>query len=92
MCFSKKMKVPKADTRQKAPEPILLEPPKGVEMGDGPDDDVDVNEDATPTKGLGSLKVTKTGEGTQSSIVKDTGAAAPKKKSSNAGIKRALKR
>lgn len=90
MCFSKKMKVPKPNTDQKAPEPVLLEPPKGIEMGDGADDDIG-NEDSTSSKGRDSVTIKKTGEGTQSSTAKDTGVTA-KKKPAAAGIKRAMKR
>ncbi|AWH14709.1 virion structural protein [Pseudomonas phage 71PfluR64PP] len=88
MCFSKKMKVPKPNMDQKAPEPILLEPPKGIEMGDGPDDATDT--DTTSSKGRDSVTIKKTGEGTQSSTSTDTGAT--KKKPAAAGIKRAMKR
>lgn len=95
MCFSKKMKVPKPDTSQKAPEPVLLEAPKGIEYGDGADDAT--NEPGSDEKGLSSLKVPKgskdTGDGTQSgTIAKDTGITPTKKKPAAAGIKRALKR
>lgn len=91
MCFSKKMKVPKPNTDQKAPEPVLLEPPKGIEMGDGADDSTDT--DATSSKGRDLVTIKKTGEGTQSSTASDTGASTPvTKKPAAAGIKRAMKR
>lgn len=89
MCFSKKMKIPKPNMDQKAPEPVLLEPPKGIEMGDGPDDSTDT--DATSSKGRESVTIKKTGEGTQSTTATDTGLSATKKPAA-AGIKRALKR
>lgn len=95
MCFSKKMKVPKPNTDQKAPEPVLLEAPKGIEFGDGADDNVDKSDDDTSSKkGLSSLKVSKdTGDGTQSgTVAKDTGITPTKKKPAAAGIKRAMKR
>lgn len=87
MCFSKGIKVPKPSTEVKAPEPVLLDPPKGVEFGDGADDAT--NQDATPSKGVGSLKVTKTGDGSQSAVASDTGISTPTKGSA---IKRAMKK
>ncbi|ANY29045.1 hypothetical protein UNOSLW4_0150 [Pseudomonas phage UNO-SLW4] len=93
MCFSKKMKIPKPNTDQKAPEPVLLEAPKGVAFGDGADDEV-TNDDAQSSKGIGSLKVKKadvdTGDGSRTAApVKDTGITPSKK---NGSIKRAMKR
>ncbi|WP_143516437.1 putative phage head protein [Pseudomonas sp. B14(2017)] len=35
MCFSSKVKTPKVSSDIPAPEPVLLETPKGVEYGDG---------------------------------------------------------
>lgn len=35
MCFSSKVKTPKVSSAIPAPEPILLDTPKGVEYGDG---------------------------------------------------------
>lgn len=94
MCFSKKMKVPKPNTDQKAPEPVLLEAPKGIEFGDGADDNVDKDTEGSTGKGLSSLKVSKdTGDGTQSgTVAKDTGITPTKKKPAASGIKRAMKR
>ena len=88
MCFSKKMKIPKPNTDVKAPEPVQLAPPTGVEMGDGADDSTD--KDATSSKGRGSLTVKKSGDGTQSSTASDTGATSTVKKPAAAGIKRAM--
>lgn len=94
MCFSKKMKVPKPNTDQKAPEPVLLEAPKGVEFGDGADDNVDKDTEGSTGKGLSSLKVSKdTGDGTQAgTVAKDTGITPTTKKPAASGIKRAMKR
>lgn len=86
MCFASKTKIPKPLPDQiKAPEPLLLEPPKGVELGDGADDDTTT--DSTSVKGRDSVTVKKTGEGTQSTKATDTGLA--KKPSA---VSRALKR
>lgn len=86
MCFKSKMKVPKATPDQlTAPEPKLLEPPKGVEVGDP---EVDGGSDTVKaSSGISSLKVEKTkGDGSQSVTSTDTGL------SSSSAIKRALKR
>ncbi|WCD55417.1 hypothetical protein LABOLPEG_00015 [Pseudomonas phage phi 21A] len=86
MCFKSKMKVPKPQAQQlQAPEPMLLEPPKGVEVGDGADDQTDKPENAS--KGIGSLTISKPkGDGAQKAVSTDTGA------SKSPAIKRALKR
>ncbi|QHJ81069.1 MAG: hypothetical protein [Bacteriophage sp.] len=87
MCFASKTKIPKPAPEQiKAPEPLLLEPPKGVELGDGADDDTTTDGD-TSVKGRDSVTVKKTGEGTQSATSTDTGLT---KKSS--AVSKALKR
>lgn len=98
MCFKSKMKQPKVSDQQAAPQPMLLEAPKGAEYGDGADDTTD---SAETTSGLKSLKIDKTstekGDGTQSSTATDTGAGSvvkdttskPKK---SPAVKRALKR
>lgn len=90
MCFSSKMKVPKADQNIKAPEPQLLEPPKGLEVGDGPDDSTDA--DATPTKGKDLVTIKKTGDGTSTSTPTDTGSikAPQSKPKGNPSVRRAL--
>lgn len=87
MCFSSKMKVPKPTPEQlKAPEPVLLEPPKGVDVGDGADDDV--TKDDSPVVGRKGLTVEKDkGDGSTAAKSIDTGGV---KKSP--AIKRALKR
>lgn len=89
MCFSKKMKVPKPNMEQKAPDPILLEPPKGVDFGDGPDDATDGE---SSVKGRDSVTIKPTqGDGTPGgATAKDTGAV--KKTTASSAIKRAAKR
>lgn len=88
MCFGSKMKVPKPQPQQlQAPEPQLLEPPKGVEVGDGPADSD--NAPDTPSKGIGSLTITPKGDGSTKAVAKDTGATSTTK---SPAIKRALKR
>lgn len=89
MCFSAKAKQPKVDPSTiAAPAPVMEEPPKGVEFGDGSDGDK-----SETTDGIKDLKVKKEaqGDGTPSAAVAtDTGLA--KAKTSNASVKRALKR
>lgn len=57
MCFSPKVKVPKADTTQKAvdPAPLLQENTQGVEFGGQSPDD----EKTSSEVGVGSVKVEK---------------------------------
>ncbi|QNJ57467.1 hypothetical protein [Pseudomonas phage Waldo5] len=80
MCFKSKVKTPKTDPDAlKAPEPVLLDEPKGVDFGSSEDDQ------STDT-GTDMLKVKKTatdkGDGSSTATAKDTG--------SKPGVKRAL--
>lgn len=83
MCFKTKVKTPKTNPEAlKAPEPVLLSEPKGVDFGSTTDNQSD------PT-GIDSLKVSKTsstdkGDGSSSATAKDTGFMSP--------VKRALKK
>lgn len=90
MCFSSKTKQPKVDPATiAAPAPVMEEAPKGVEFGDDSNKD-----DSDTTDGIKDLKVEKEakGDGTPAATVaKDTGLTV-KKKTSNASVKRALKR
>lgn len=89
MCFSAKAKQPKVDPSTiAAPAPVMEEPPKGVEFGDGSDSDT-----SETTDGIKDLKIKKEeqGDGTPAAAVaKDTGLA--KKATSSSSVKRALKR
>lgn len=87
MCFGGKVKVPKANPNQAAPEPILLEPPKGVEFGDGPADATDSAETTTGRKSLKVEKVGGGGDGTGKAVASDTGAS---KTTSGSAVRRAL--
>lgn len=92
MCFSSKPTVPKPSTEQKAPDPVLLDPPKGLSVGDGADD-----ANAASSKGISSLKVEKVaassgGDGSQTATATDTGATSKvQPKSAGGSINRALK-
>ncbi|WP_300733859.1 DUF5476 domain-containing protein [Pseudomonas sp.] len=86
MCFSSKPKVPKTNPEQlRAPEPVMAEEPKGVELGD---EDSEFKENIG-TEGLKVEKTKTTGEGTQRSQASDTGAKSATKP--RGSIRRALK-
>lgn len=92
MCFKSKVKTPKTNPDAlKAPEPVLLDEPKGVEYGDG---------ESTKETGVDSVKIDKEpsavddtdrGDGSAKATAKDTGISAPKALS-NSAVKRALKK
>lgn len=87
MCFKSKVKTPKTDPDSlKAPEPVLIEEPKGVDFGASEDDQ------STET-GTDSLKVKKDstsdkGDGSTTATAKDTGMG----KATSAPVKRAMKK
>ncbi len=88
MCFKSKVKTPKTDPDSlKAPEPVLIEEPKGVDFGASEDDQ------STET-GTDSLKVKKDsttsdkGDGSTTATAKDTGMG----KTISAPVKRAMKK
>lgn len=88
MCFKSKVKTPKTNPDSlKAPEPVLIEEPKGVDFGASEDDQ------STET-GTDSLKVKKDstsdkGDGSSTATAKDTGMG---KTTTSAPVKRALKK
>lgn len=89
MCFSSKVKTPKTNPDAlKAPEPVLLDEPKGVDFGAQEDDQ------STDT-GVDGLKVEKTasdkGDGSSSQVAADTGYSAAKKGPTST-VKRAIKK
>lgn len=87
MCFSSKPKVAKTNPEAlRAPEPVMAEEPKGVELGD---------EDSTFEENIGTegLKIEKkktTGEGTQSAVSTDTGMSSKPVGKSRSSIRRAI--
>lgn len=84
MCFSSKPKVQKTDPDAlRAPEPVMAEETKGVELGDT---DSEFQENIG-TEGLKIDKKASTGEGTQSRVATDTGAT---KATKSTGIRKAL--
>lgn len=89
MCFKSKVKTPKTDPDAlKAPEPVLLDEPKGVDYGDG--------ETNTEETGVDAVKVTKTdtdkGDGASAATASDTGSSSTPKVPKNSAVKRALKK
>ncbi|QJD54678.1 putative virion protein [Pseudomonas phage MR2] len=89
MCFSSKVKTPKTNPDAlKAPEPVLIDEPKGVDFGASEDDQ------STDT-GVDSLTVKKDstsdkGDGSSSATATDTGVS--KVKTASAPVKRAIKK
>jgi hypothetical protein len=94
MCFkSKAPKTPKTDPEAiKAPTPVLIEEPKGVDFGSS-------EENQSDDEGLDGLKVKKTdvattdkGDGSSDAVAADTGTGTIKKAKPTASIKKALKK
>ena len=87
MCFKSKVKTPKTNPDAlKAPEPVLIEEPKGVDFGASEDDQsTDTGTDALKVK---KDPATDKGDGSSSATATDTGLA----KSSGSSVKRALKK
>lgn len=92
MCFKSKQKVPKTNPDSlKAPEPVLLEEPKGVDFG------ADGEKTEKTEDGVDGLKVEKSdvkdeGDGSSDAVATDTGMAPVKKIKTRAPIKRAMKK
>ncbi|WGH28292.1 hypothetical protein 10P302A_gene0032 [Pseudomonas phage 10P302A] len=94
MCFKSKVKTPKTNPDAvKAPEPVLIEEPKGVDFGATEDDE------SKDDEGLDGLKVKKSdvgskdqGDGSSDAVAADTGTGTIKKPKSTAPIKKALKK
>lgn len=87
MCFKSKVKTPKTNPDAiKAPEPVLIEEPKGVDFGATEDE---TNADT----GIDSVKVEKDkGDGSSAVDTSGTNTGTVKKVKSNSAIKRAMKR
>ena len=88
MCFKSKVKTPKTDPDAlKAPEPVLLEEPKGVDFGASEDDQ------STDT-GVDSVKVDleDQGDGSSSATAADTGTSKASKPKASSSVKRAIKK
>jgi hypothetical protein len=88
MCFSSKVKTPKTDPNSlKAPEPVLIEEPKGVDFGaSASDQSTATGVDATTVE-KDTVTADK-GDGSSSAVATDTGTNTKKVKS--ASVKRAI--
>jgi hypothetical protein len=91
MCFKSKVKTPKTDPDAlKAPEPVLIDEPKGVDFGASEDDQ-------STDSGVDGLTVKKDstasdkGDGSSSATATDTGYNSAKK-TATATVKRAIKK
>ncbi|AUV61740.1 hypothetical protein HOS76_gp46 [Pseudomonas phage Henninger] len=90
MCFKSKVKTPKTDPDAlKAPEPVLIDEPKGVDFGASEDDQ-------STDSGVDGLTVKKSdvsdkGDGSSSATATDTGYSSTKK-TPTATVKRAIKK
>ena len=88
MCFSSKVKTAKTDPDSlKAPEPVLIDEPQGVDFGAS-------TEDQSTATGVEATTVKKDtpadqGDGSSSATATDTGSSSVKK-SKSASVKRAI--
>lgn len=87
MCFKSKVKTPKTNPDAiKAPEPVLIEEPKGVDFGATEDE-------STEDTGIDSVKVEKDkGDGSSAVDTSGTNTGTVKKSKTNSAVKRAMKR
>lgn len=89
MCFSSKPKTPKTNPDAlKAPEPVLIEEPKGVDFGASADDQSTATgvSETTVEKDV----VTDKGDGSSSATATDTGTSTTTKKAKSPSVKRAI--
>ncbi|QJD54621.1 hypothetical protein PssvBMR1_gp28 [Pseudomonas phage MR1] len=89
MCFKSKVKTPKTNPDAlKAPEPVLIDEPKGVDFGASEDDQsTETGVDGLTVKKSDSPSSDK-GDGQSSATASDTGL----KKTTSAPVKRAIKK
>lgn len=92
MCFKSKVKTPKTDPDSlKAPEPVLIDEPKGVDFGASTDDQsTDTGVDGLTVKK--DSNATDKGDGSSSATATDTGFNSASKKAPVATVKRAIKK
>jgi hypothetical protein len=90
MCFSSKVKTPKTDPNSlKAPEPVLIEEPKGVDFG------ASASDQSTATGVEATIvekdpATTDKGDGSSSATATDTGTVTTTKKVKSPSVKRAI--
>lgn len=88
MCFKSKVKTPKTDPDSlKAPEPVLIEEPKGVDFG-ASEDDQSTETGTEPLKVKKDSTTSDKGDGSTTATAKDTGMG----KTTSAPVKRAMKK
>lgn len=80
MCFSSKVKTPKVSTALPAPEPVLLEDPKGIDYG-GEESGAEGTGDESSTKNIARIDKDDedTGDGTSTPTALDKGTSTAKK-------------
>lgn len=88
MCFKSKVKTPKTDPDAlKAPEPVLLDEPKGVDFGASEDDQsTDTGVDAV------TVDLADKGDGSSSATASDTGTSKAAKPKASSSVKRAIRK
>lgn len=77
MCFKSKIKTPKVNTNIPAPEPVLLEEPKGVEYGG--EESGSEGSDTKTTKKITQIDRDEPGDGTSKATATDKGYSTPGK-------------
>ncbi|WP_416310237.1 putative phage head protein [Pseudomonas guariconensis] len=83
MCFKTKVKTPKVSSNIPAPEPVLMEEPKGVEFGDDPEKDSETGK---------ITEVEREGDSSDIPSAFSTAKTGPKKKStmSSSAVRKSL--
>lgn len=77
MCFSSKVKTPKVSTALPAPEPVLLEDPKGIDYGG--EDSGSEGSDESSTKNIARIdREEPKGDGTSKPTALDKGTSTAK--------------
>lgn len=79
MCFSSKVKTPKVSNKLPAPEPVMLEDPKGIDYG-GEESGAEGESSEDNTKNIARIDLDKDrGDGTSSATALDKGMSTSKK-------------
>jgi hypothetical protein len=91
MCFSSKVKTPKVNTALPAPEPVVLEDPKGIDYG-GEESGSENSGDENSTKNIARIDLDEDkGDGTKKAVATDKGFSTAKKFSyTNSAVRKNL--
>lgn len=73
MCFKSKVKTPKVNTNPPAPEPVMLEDPKGIDFGGEESGSEQSDKDSKITK----IDKDENGDGTAKPVATDKGYSKP---------------